>query len=325
MLQKIIDFILSLFGIKPKKQKQQQPASPDPTIKIPKTKKPAEEKTRTPPRTLEKIAFKLPNVTLSLGCYDSHVPKAAIRKTLDEYHQNMFGVKDSVKTSKFRHGDLHDWINPKKVNGDPVTILQQFLVDAGFLPPFFKPGGIFGYGTQAGVRLFQEYVRTIEGNTSIGIPDGVIGKKGWQHIKRWAENRQTASEWQRGRQSDEYRKWLDILDKAKKYYADNSHPILDKVNTKIDQLGNVDTLKTTDWKTGANDIHLIGIRRKEEKSQGLRKNDDIFVLLINGMVFKFWGSTDPNHGAKARPDEAFLAEGQHKFRFGWHNRSTENN
>ena len=41
------------------------------------------------------------------------------------------------------------------------------------------------------------------------------------------------------------------------------------------------------------------------------------------MVFKFWGSTDPNHGAKVRKDEAFLVEGQHKFRFGWHNHSTQ--
>lgn len=52
-----------------------------------------------------------------------------------------------------------------------------------------------------------------------------------------------------------------------------------------------------------------------------KENDDLFVLLINGMAFSFWGSTDPRQKSDKRADEAFLAEGQHKFRFGWHKRS----
>ncbi|MBK9016947.1 MAG: hypothetical protein IPM82_24395 [Saprospiraceae bacterium] len=43
------------------------------------------------------------------------------------------------------------------------------------------------------------------------------------------------------------------------------------------------------------------------------------MLLIKGMVFKFWGSTDPSQGvAGKRLDEPFLIEGQHIYRFGWH-------
>jgi hypothetical protein len=40
--------------------------------------------------------------------------------------------------------------------------------------------------------------------------------------------------------------------------------------------------------------------------------------LINGQVFKFWGSTDPSQALSDRKDEAFLVEGQHMYRFGWH-------
>lgn len=43
------------------------------------------------------------------------------------------------------------------------------------------------------------------------------------------------------------------------------------------------------------------------------------------MVFKFWGSTDPSQTMafnfkknKGRMDEAFLLEGQHTYKFGWH-------
>ena len=49
--------------------------------------------------------------------------------------------------------------------------------------------------------------------------------------------------------------------------------------------------------------------------------DDLFVLLINGLVFMFVGSTEPGvlaDGANAYP---FLVTGQHRYSFGWHKQS----
>ncbi|MEM7299223.1 MAG: hypothetical protein AAF391_13275 [Bacteroidota bacterium] len=64
-------------------------------------------------------------------------------------------------------------------------------------------------------------------------------------------------------------------------------------------------------------IHLIGIRRKQEQRAHRRGNDDLFVLLMNGMVFKFWGSTDPQP-AESKDQEPYLIEGQHKYKLSWH-------
>jgi len=331
MLEKIIAFFKSLFGGgKSKKPTTPTPRSTPVTTNPPKTKPKPQPQPKPKPKPVvqEKINFTPPTTTLYLGCYDENVNPAKIEELLKLYHIGMVGVADNVRYKKFRHGDLFDWVDPKKLNGDSVSVLQKFLNKAGFLPYAYQVDGVFGYATQAAVRLFQEYVRTIEKNNSIGIPDGVIGKNGWSHIKRWADNHKTAEAWARGKQSPEFTKWLSLLSKAKAHYKTNSHPILGKVNEMVETLGssNVDTLKLSDWNTATDEVHLIGVRRKEEEGKGVGKrlNDDLFILLINGMVFKFWGSTDPNYKPGARPDEAFLVEGQHKFRFGWHNRSQSN-
>jgi hypothetical protein len=85
-----------------------------------------------------------------------------------------------------------------------------------------------------------------------------------------------------------------------------------------------DTRKLSEWTFDSADIHLIGIRQHEQLSAERRQSDDIFVLLINGMVFKFWGSADPSAHMSGRDDEAYLVEGQHKYRFSWHKISDSN-
>ncbi len=67
--------------------------------------------------------------------------------------------------------------------GEPMTVaaLQQFLRDAGFRP-HGEINGICGYRTTAGIFLFQEYVRTIEGIADIGYPDGQFGKVTLAHV-----------------------------------------------------------------------------------------------------------------------------------------------
>ena len=74
-----------------------------------------------------------------------------------------------------------------------------------------------------------------------------------------------------------------------------------------------DTRKVADWNFDPNAIHLVGIRRNEK----INKFDDLFAVLIKGLVFKFQGSTDP--GATSNPLGApFLVQGQHAYHFGWH-------
>ena len=60
-------------------------------------------------------------------------------------------------------------------------------------------------------------------------------------------------------------------------------------------------------------VHLVGIRRNEKSN----KFDDIFVLLIKGLVFKFQGSTEPGASSNAA-GAPFLVQGQHDYHFGWH-------
>ncbi len=79
-----------------------------------------------------------------------------------------------------------------------------------------------------------------------------------------------------------------------------------------------DTLKVSEWRYHHDDIHLIGIRRHEWRRTNVRENDDIFILLLKGTVFKFFGSTDPSPKIADREDEAYLVRGQHCYRFGWH-------
>jgi hypothetical protein len=63
-------------------------------------------------------------------------------------------------------------------------------------------------------------------------------------------------------------------------------------------------------------IHLIGVRRNEFNG----KSDDIFVLLIKGLVFKFQGSTEPGVAEDAA-GYPFLVQGQHDYHFGWHKKT----
>jgi hypothetical protein len=72
-----------------------------------------------------------------------------------------------------------------------------------------------------------------------------------------------------------------------------------------------------DWDfAAAGNIHLIGIRRAEMRG----KFDDIFVLLIKGLVFKFQGTSEP--GASENPSgPPHLVPGQHNYHFGWHRSS----
>ena len=220
-------------------------------------------------------------------------------------------------TVSFRDDDRTKWRSFRRVPGNDVQKLQQFLRQAGFLTNRMNVG-VFDYATQSAVRLFQEYVRTIDPNGDKNmVPDGFVGSGTMKHVERWQRDGLVCS-WgpeSANNPSKEYNDWFKLLEKAKRHYKANPGPILKYVN-KMDKT--YSTRKIDDWTFNKDEIHLIGIRRKHDQQAHDRKNDDLFVLLVNGQVFKFWGSTDPSVRMADRPDEPFLVEGQHDYRFGWH-------
>ncbi|MCB9332882.1 MAG: hypothetical protein H6574_17570 [Lewinellaceae bacterium] len=49
--------------------------------------------------------------------------------------------------------------------------------------------GVFGYATQAATRLFQEYIRSVDGQKDIGTPDGVVGPLTWSFVDAWQKDK----------------------------------------------------------------------------------------------------------------------------------------
>jgi hypothetical protein len=249
-----------------------------------------------------------------LGCCDSNISQTAFHA----YEQLVEGIA-RVPMAEVRDGG--DKLMFKKHTPDdkqPMTVrqVQQALSASGFFP-----GGaadaICGYRTLSAIRLFQEYVRTVEKLPC--DPDGRFGPQSQSHLKRWIDSGSqtewtpTIERWQAGTLAQaEYTEWLSLLGKVKDKYVDNPNRMLQMVNAFA---GATDTKKVTQWDFNPSHIHLIGIRRNEFSG----KFDDVFVLLIKGLVFKFQGSTEP--GASSNPSGTpFLVQGQHDYHFGWHRR-----
>ncbi|MFD1163813.1 peptidoglycan-binding domain-containing protein [Hwangdonia seohaensis] len=253
---------------------------------------------------------------LYLGSCDAGKTPSSRKDFLKPYHID--GLL--INKVSFRDDDRTKWRSFREGTGDDVLKLQRFLFNAGFMPRSAFDG-VFGYVTQAAVRLFQEYVRSMEGVTNM-VPDGMVGSGTMDHITRW-ERENKVSDW--GKMSSQnpsksYSDWMQLLQQAKQHYTNNPGPILQHLNKLTNTYS---TKKPADWTFNTSDIHLIGIRRKQTESAVRRENDDLFVLLINGMAFTFWGSTDASVNMAKRKDEAFLIEGQHLYRFGWHKISVE--
>lgn len=257
--------------------------------------------------------------TIHLGATDAgHLPSNPV-EFLQPYHPFMTAaLRDK---GAFRDEGNNQWRPFLEVPGENVRSLQTFLRDAGFMPDT-TPDGIFGYRTLAGVRLFQEYVRTVDQQPGIGKPDGIAGPNTWKFINQWKterrDNDQFVCQWAIHKDSPTpaYQQWMDLLRNAKQHFMDHPHPILD-LTKQFEKKS--DTIPLEAWNTDTNAIHLVGIRRHQDLSVTARRdNDDLFALLIRGMVFYFWGSTDPNPGMTSRTDIPFLTEGQHKYTFGWH-------
>lgn len=253
---------------------------------------------------------------ISLGAYDPEVQSSALGEYLDYAHR-VTGVEQDWKNQKKLRGERDDhWVAFEKATGNAMKVaeVQRFLKDAGFFP-LGKIDGICGYRTAASIRLFQEYVRTVENDSGIGFPDGKLGPNSFQHIKRWqaAGKKADWTAFSGANPSREFSKWMNLLGLVKQKYLANPNPMLRKVK-QFAQTS--DTVNVANWDLDPNKIHMIGIRRHEARP-GVREFDDVFVLLINGLAFKFYGSTEPGY-SQHPAGPPFLTLGQHIYRFGWH-------
>ncbi len=209
--------------------------------------------------------------------------------------------------------DTPDKVATKRLPAAPqgamsIANVQQGLASLGVFPGG-KVDGVCGYRTQSAIRLFQEYLRAYEQQDI--VPDGKFGPRTAAHLQRWVSSGQRP-DWRQT--PGEYEAWLGLLERVKQNYIAEPGPLTQKVNAFTDAS---DTLKPAEWDvSGPGNIHLVGVRR----SQFNNKFDDIFVLLMKGLVFKFQGSTEPGHSSHAE-GPPFLVPGQHKYHFGWHQRS----
>lgn len=111
---------------------------------------------------------------------------------------------------------------------------------------------------------------------------------------------------------------MALLQAVHGHYRSHPSPTLEKVRG----ASRCSTLPVEQWDLAPNRIHLIGIRHRRQAEPGARQVlDDVFVLLVRGVAFKFYGSTEP--GATKPKNEPnyqypFLVQGQHLYRFGWH-------
>ena len=258
-------------------------------------------------------------MTIKLGSHDPGIAEPGL-SALIERMRHLSG--DSAETLRDDKGPA-PFAVAAPAGGWAVADVQRFLTGAGFLPGG-QADGICGYRTRAAIRLFQEHVRSVEGRPC--MPDGTAGPKTRAEMVRWRDSGQRAS-WVSGMAgradgapgerggdgTDEWRHWLGFLDTFKARHLDLADPVFSAVE-RFD--GPSDTRRVADWRFGADELHLIGIRYGEAIRQG-RGFDDVLVLLVKGLVFTFQGSTDP--GATSHPDGApFMVRGQHDFRLGLH-------
>ena len=124
-----------------------------------------------------------------LGCCDSNISQTAFHA----YEQLVEGIA-RVPMAEVRDGG--DKLTFKKHTPDdkqPMTVrqVQQALSVSGFFP-----GGaadaICGYRTLSAIRLFQEYVRTVEKLPC--DPDGRFGPQSQRQLKRWTDG-DNQTEW----------------------------------------------------------------------------------------------------------------------------------
>ena len=255
---------------------------------------------------------------LRLGRVDEDVRFSAEEKeTFLKLYHHAHGFADGE--IRFRDDSRNCWYPWESLAGHRVRELTRFLQSAGFMP-YAAHDGIFGYVTQAAVRLFQEYVRTISSperhrqRSPACWPDGVVGGDTSFYIDLWKQAKST-NRWADGETTPDYIRWRNWLLSAAEYYRTNPSPLMQKL---LASERRSDSLVPQKWTYEPGETHLVGIRRNVDKPTEVRGRapDDLFVLLLGGKTFYFWGSTDANPSSGR---EGYLIEGQHRYRLNWHN------
>ncbi len=254
---------------------------------------------------------------IQLGSKDPEVPDSLI-------HEYFAKVKD-LMADDFGEQLLQEdgakvGFTPASPDDDlSVAKVQTTLKAAGFFPNG-RIDGICGYRTAAAIRLFQEYVRS-SGDPNIGIPDGLLGSKGLAALRRFRDEGLEA-DW--GDHGTEHGKWIAYLNRVKEHYTDPANRSR-QLRMVDNHAGASDTHTVSEWDFDPAKVHVVGVRRRQRsqsrpglgKGMSEQKFDDIIVLLVHGMVFKFQGSTEP--GMTSHEGGApFLVQGQHDYRLGWH-------
>lgn len=252
--------------------------------------------------------------TLRLGHYDRGTEPASWREYLRPYHET------SMSRADFR-GDINSqWRPPTALDGNPIVDLQRQLKSLGYMP-LGKIDGIFGYRTHSAVILFQEYMRGVVGREALGAPDGLAGPKTLAALQE-ARMNETHCRWTDATRRKD-RPWLNLLKSIREKYTRDYPRLLPHLFSRES-----DTLPPERWQTGQAPVHIIGIRRSAWTASldraGKRMNNDVFVVIANGNIIFFFGSTDPNPRMSNHADGIpFLCKGQHLYRFGFHKLSDE--
>jgi hypothetical protein len=225
-------------------------------------------------------------------------------KTLTAFDPSQLSPSGRKKNEDMLPGMVR--LPPQPPGAMTISQVQQGLKDIGIFPGG-KVDGICGYRTRSAIRLFQEYVRTYGGKPDF-TPDGRFGPRTQAELERQLASGRKV-EWPR--RTGEHDAWLGFLERVKRQRQQSPGPVLSAVNAWPRP---TTTRKVRDWDfQGANAIHLVGVRRRSPT----KAFDDIFVLLIKGMVFKLHGTTEPGR-PEAGKVPPYLVEGQHAYRFSWH-------
>lgn len=263
------------------------------------------------------------NINIRRGYFDADLSEAYVWEYVKSAHAGMGASLQQL----FQLRMEERWVSLTAFDFAPnaITYLQFFLCQAGFLL-FEKENrrqtkiwGIYGYETLAGVRLFQEYLRVheaAEDGLHFDIPEGTVGANTWQNILRWArDNKRSHYDFHKGPVNmPESEIWFRLLTKL--HEKQKAKP--SRIQQLIDAFPEPsDTRKINDWNLDPGEVHLIGIRRNASLRAEVRENDDLFVLLLKGWVFKFWGTTDPNPCFARSDGEPYMVEGQHAYQISW--------
>ena len=261
---------------------------------------------------------------ITLGHHDPEAEMPDWDKYFSSYHHEE--MRSHSERREFRKEMLKGWAKLSRRDPDnetpefTVRFVQRFLKEAGF-GPFLKDDGVCGYRTFSSLRLFQEYARSVDKDSRIGFPDGIGGKQTFECMREWNDAGKKAAWVNRNispqSPSEEYQDWIALLKMVQEAQKTEPGPELTLVKSFQDP---TDTLPVDKWNFSPHLTHIIGIRRKEGVKRANRENDDVFVVLVNGMVLKFFGTTDPHtvQGAGITEGAPFLTRGQHIYHYGWH-------